>query len=65
MHCLEVVDDCALILALLPAPRAVGHPIEVLQCIQVMYAHQAHNLWDFDGGTTLRNFRPFSKVLSV
>ena len=45
MYHLEVVDDCALILALLPAPRAVGHPIEAVQCVQIMYAHQAHNLW--------------------
>ena len=44
VHCLEVVDDCALILALLPAPRAVDHPIEVVQCIWVIYAHQAHDL---------------------
>ena len=45
VHCVEVVDDCALMLALLPVPRAVGYPIEVVQCIQVMYAYQAHNLW--------------------
>ena len=45
MHHPEVVDDCALILALLPAPRAVGHPVEVVQCIQIIYACQAHNLW--------------------
>ena len=45
MYHLEVVDNCALILALLPAPRAVGYPVEVAQCIWVMYAHQAHNLW--------------------
>ena len=44
MHCPEVVDDCALILALLPAPSAVSHPVEVVQCVWIMYAHQAHNL---------------------
>ena len=53
MHCLEVVDDCALILALLPRQRAVGHPIEVAQCIQIMYAHQAHNLWGLLMGVLL------------
>ena len=30
IHCLEVIDDSALNLALLPTPRAVGHPIEVV-----------------------------------
>ena len=44
MHCPEVVDECALILALLPALRAVGDPMEVVQCIWIMYACQAHNL---------------------
>ena len=50
MYCLEVVDDCALILALLPTPRAVGHPIEVVQCVWIMYACQAHNLWGLQWG---------------
>ena len=39
MYYPEVVDNCALILALHPAPRAVGHPTEVAQCVQIMYAH--------------------------
>ena len=29
VHCPEVVDDCPLILALLPTPGAVGHAIEM------------------------------------
>ena len=29
MHHPEVVDHCALILSLFPAPGAVGHPIQV------------------------------------
>ena len=29
MHFPELIDDSALILALLPTPRAVGHPVEV------------------------------------
>ena len=65
VHCLEVIDNCTLILALLPAPRVVGHPIEVAQCVRVMYAHQAHNLRGLQWGTALRNFRPFGKVLSA
>ena len=48
MYHLEVVDNCSLILALLSAPRAVGHPIKAAQCI--MYAHQAHNLWGLQQG---------------
>ena len=50
MYCPEVVDDCALISALLPAPRAVGHPIEAAQCVWIMYAHQVHNLWGLQWG---------------
>ena len=57
MHHLEVVDDCACILALLPAPRTVGHTIEVGQCIQIMYAHQAHNLWRLQCGYCCKEFQ--------
>ena len=30
MYCLEMVDDCALVLAYHAAPVAVGHSIEML-----------------------------------
>ena len=40
MHCQQVVDNGALILTLFPAPGAVGQPIEVVECIWIMYAHQ-------------------------
>ena len=45
VHCLQVVNNCPLILALLPTPGAVGQAIEAAKGIQVMYAHQSHNLW--------------------
>ena len=65
VHCLQVVNNCSLILALLPTPGAVGQAIEVAKGIWVMYAHQSHNFGDFDGGTAQRNLRPFGKDLRV
>ena len=65
MHCPEVIDDCALILALLPTPRAVHHPTEVMYVSGSCMPVRSITLGDSDGGTTLRNFRLFGKVLST
>ena len=46
----QEVDDGALILAHLPAPGAVGQPIKVAECIQIVYVHQPHYLWGFGWG---------------
>ena len=59
MHHLKVVDDCPLILALLPTPGAVGHAIEVVKGVQVMYGHQSHNLWGLRWGYNSEELKAF------
>ena len=56
MHCLQVVDNGAFILTLLPAPGAVGQPIEAVECIWIMYAHQPHYLWGLRWGYCSEKF---------
>ena len=59
VHCSKVVDNCPLILALLPTPGAVSHAIEVVKGIWDMYAHQSHNLWGLQWGYHLEGFKAF------
>ena len=57
VDCLQVVDHCPLILALLPTPGAVGYAAEVVKGIQVMYSHQSHNLWGLGRGYHMEEFK--------
>ena len=59
VHCLQVVNNCFLILALLATPRAVGQAIEVVEGLWVMYAHQFHNLWGLWWGHHLEELEAF------
>ena len=59
MHHLQMVNNCPLILALLPTPGAVGQAIEVAKGTCVMYAHQSHNFGDSDGGTGTEELEAF------
>ena len=54
-----VVNNCPLILALLPTPGAVGQVIEVVKGIQVVYAHQSHNLWGLRQGYHMEELAAF------
>ena len=63
VHCLQVVDNGDFVLTLLPTPGAVGQPVEVAECIQIMYTCQPITFGDSDGDTALKNFRPFGKIL--
>ena len=56
MHCLLVVDNGALVFTLFPAPGAVGQPIEVAECIWIVYAHQPHYLYGLRWGYCSEKF---------
>ena len=47
MHGVKVIHNCALILAHLPTPQAVGQATEVVEGIRVVYLHQSYDLWRF------------------
>ena len=59
VHCLQAVNNCSLILTLLPTPGAVGQIIEVAKGIWVMYANQSHNLWGLWWGHCLEELDAF------
>ena len=61
----ELVDHCALILALLPTPGTVGHTVEVVYVSGSCMPIKPITFGDSDGETALRNFRPLGKVLSM
>ena len=59
VHCPQVVNNCSLILALLPTPEAVGQAIEVAKGIWVVYATQSHNLLGLRWGYHMEELEVF------
>ena len=56
VHCLQVVDHCPLILALLPTPGAVGYTTEAAKGIWAVYSHQSHDFWRLGMGYHMEEF---------
>ena len=64
MHCLQVINNCALVLTHFPTPGAVGLPLKWHSASGSCMPVNPITLGDSDGDTTLKNFSPFGKVIS-
>ena len=62
MHCLQMIDDCPLVLPFLSTAQAVGYPVEMAECIQMVDIDLAHDLWGPYGRHWREEFQSLQQV---
>ena len=53
-----MVDDHSHVLPFLSAPQTVGHPIEMVECVQMVDVGKAHDLQGLWGRHWTEEFQP-------